>query len=75
MVFLHLSVTYIDTLFCPSVNIYKEDVVDMRFVTVITQFQVTIATNCQLLTHCMNVNSVGHERTSSALLRCIVSIL
>jgi hypothetical protein len=48
----------------------------IRFIVVIRQLQVTIQTNCQLLTHCMKVSyAVRHERVNSLLLQCIVSIL
>jgi hypothetical protein len=30
----------------------------MRFIIVITQFQIIVATYCQMLTHCMNVSYV-----------------
>jgi hypothetical protein len=42
----------------------------------ITQFPVTIATNCQVLICCMNVKYiVSHERASSLFFQCFVSIL
>jgi hypothetical protein len=38
----------------------------MRFITIITQFQNTIATNSRALTHRMSVSyAISHERTSS----------
>jgi hypothetical protein len=44
----------------------------VRFISVITQLPVTIATNYQALTCFMNVSYVvGHERTSSPLLQYI----
>jgi hypothetical protein len=38
--------------------------VSMRFITVITQYQVTITPEFQALTRCMNVSYVGHERAN-----------
>jgi hypothetical protein len=48
----------------------------MRFVTVITQFQVTVVTNCRALTYCVNViYVVCQERASSLFFQYILSIL
>jgi hypothetical protein len=42
---------------------------------VITQFPVTITTNCQALTRCMNVSYVvGHHQAPSLLLYCVAEI-
>jgi hypothetical protein len=48
----------------------------MRFIIVIKQIQVTIATKCLGLTRRMKVSDVvGHNTASSYLFRYIVSIL
>jgi hypothetical protein len=58
---------------CRSV-LYIRYFVSARFIIVITQFQVTIATDCRALPRCMNISyAVCHERTSSLLFQCIVS--
>jgi hypothetical protein len=44
----------------------------MRFITVTVQFCVTVATICQLLRCCMDINYVVGEQGSSILL-CSVS--
>jgi hypothetical protein len=45
------------------------------FIIVITQFRVTTATSCRALTRVLNVIYVeGHERASSLLLQCTVSV-
>jgi hypothetical protein len=42
----------------------------------ITQFRTTIATNCRVLTRCMEVSYlVGHERRSSLLFQRVLSVL
>jgi hypothetical protein len=41
-----------------------------------TQFRITVVANCRALTRCMNLRHVvGHERASSILLHCVMSIL
>jgi hypothetical protein len=55
--------------------IYK-GFVNVRFITAITTFLVTIAMNRRGLTGCVNVSYVvGHERVNNLMLHCIVSIL
>jgi hypothetical protein len=49
---------------------------NVPFIITITEFQVSIATNCKASTRGMNVSyAVGHELVSSLLFQCIVSIL
>jgi hypothetical protein len=36
-------------------SVYVKSFVGMRFIIVITQFQITLETYCQVLTHCMNM--------------------
>jgi hypothetical protein len=46
----------------------------VRFVTVVTQVRVTVATKYGALKYRMNANYVvGHERASRILFRCIMS--
>jgi hypothetical protein len=60
----------------PFTHTYTQRFVSVRFFIVITQLRVTIETNYQALTCCMNVGYVaGHERVSSLSFKCIVSIL
>jgi hypothetical protein len=48
----------------------------MRFITIITQFQVTTAMNYTAYIRCINVNYVvDHEQARSLLFQCILSIL
>jgi hypothetical protein len=50
--------------------------VTVTFITVVTKFMVTIATNCGSLTRYMALGYVtDHEQASSLLFRCIVAIL
>jgi hypothetical protein len=59
-----------------SLHEYIKSFISVKFIIVITQFRVSIATNCPSLTYCKNViYAVDHERASSLLFQCIVSIL
>jgi fatty acid desaturase len=50
--------------------------VSLRFITDITQFRVTITTNCRVLTRYTNVSyAVSYEQVSHVFFQCIVSIL
>lgn len=54
----------------------QNNFVNARFITIITQFQVTTAMSCRALRCCMDVSYiVGHESVRSTLFQCIVSNL
>jgi hypothetical protein len=54
----------------------KNCFVNVIFIIVITQFQVTILTHPQVLTCCINANYVvGHKQESKVLFQCMMSIL
>jgi hypothetical protein len=56
--------------------LYNKFFVSVRFLVVITQLPVTIATNCRTLRGCMNVSSVTyHEGARSLLFKFILSIV
>lgn len=58
--------THIHTDTCTHIH---EHFVRVRFITVITQFQVNTAMNYRVITHCMNlIFTVGHEGASSLFL-------
>jgi hypothetical protein len=57
--------------------VYKyKSFVSVRFITVIKKFRVTIATDCQALTLCINVSHVlGYEEVSNLLFQRIASVI
>jgi hypothetical protein len=62
--------TYIYTIY---INIYKTSFGALIFLVVIVQFDITIATNCRVLSLFMKVSfAVGHERAGSFLFQCVV---
>jgi hypothetical protein len=66
-----VRVVLLCSLFYIYVNNIKASFISVSFIIVIAQFQVTVATNCRMLTHCVNVSYVVcHERASSVLLQC-----
>jgi hypothetical protein len=53
-------------------TVYKISFVSVRFITVTTQIQVTMATNCRALTSIIHINYVvGHEGARSLFVNVI----
>jgi hypothetical protein len=65
----------VTNIFYRPISSYKS-FVSLRFIVVITRFKVSTVTYCPVLTRCVIISYiVGHERASSLLFQCIVSIL